>query len=65
MAIPRWRFRALDGGTQVDLTLEYELPGGRLGHALARLLGENPREKVEEDLHRFKQVIEWHRARER
>ena len=45
-------------GTIVRVALNYEPPGGRIGDALARFLGENPEQQIEEDLLRFKQVIE-------
>ncbi|MDQ4010615.1 MAG: hypothetical protein M3228_07955 [Actinomycetota bacterium] len=33
-------------------------PAGKLGAALAKLLGEAPDQQVRDDLHRFKQVLE-------
>jgi uncharacterized membrane protein len=47
-----------DRGTEVRVELDYELPGGRLAEALSRLFGEQPRQQVEDDLRRFKQVAE-------
>jgi hypothetical protein len=38
--------------------LRYAVPGGRLGATVARLLGEEPHQQVEDDLRRFKQVLE-------
>ena len=38
--------------------LRYALPGGRLGATVARLLGEDPHQQVEDDLRRCKQVLE-------
>jgi uncharacterized membrane protein len=50
---------AINGrGTTVRVTLRYDPPGGALGAAVARLFGENPEQQVEEDLRRFKQVME-------
>lgn len=46
------------GGTTVSVTLRYDPPGGALGAAVARLFGENPEQQIEEDLNRFKQVME-------
>lgn len=46
------------GGTTVRVTLRYDPPGGALGAAVARLFGENPEQQIEEDLNRFKQVME-------
>ena len=45
-------------GTEVRVHLSYSVPGGRAGRAVARLLGEEPHQQVEDDLRRFKQVIE-------
>jgi uncharacterized membrane protein len=45
-------------GTEVKVALNYDPPGGTLGVALARLFGEEPGQQVEEDLHRFKQMME-------
>ena len=45
-------------GTEVRVHLRYALPGGRLGATVARLLGEDPHQQVEDDLRRAKQVLE-------
>ena len=47
-----------DRGTEVKVVLHYDVPGGRLGRAVARLVGENPVQQVRDDLRRFKQVME-------
>jgi uncharacterized membrane protein len=54
------RFTRAPGGrgTEVRLQLTYEPPAGTLGNAVARLLGEEPRQQVTDDLRRFKQVLE-------
>jgi uncharacterized membrane protein len=46
------------GGTTVRVTLRYDPPGGAVGAAIARIFGENPEQQIEEDLRRFKQVME-------
>ena len=46
------------GDTEVRVILRYDPPAGRLGAAVARLLGEDPSRQVAEDLRRLKQVIE-------
>lgn len=53
-------FRPARGGraTDVRVVLSYEPPAGRLGDAVAKLFGESPSQQVEEDLRRFKQVME-------
>jgi len=47
-----------DGRTEVRVVLSYEPPAGKLGAAVAKLLGEEPSGQVEDDLRRFKQVME-------
>lgn len=44
--------------TEVRVVLSYEPPAGRLGANVAKLLGEEPSKQVEDDLRRFKQVME-------
>ena len=38
--------------------LVYDLPGGEVGKALARYFGEDPHQQLDDDLRRFKQVME-------
>jgi uncharacterized membrane protein len=45
-------------GTDVRVVLSYEPPAGKLGAAVARLLGEEPSKQVADDLRRFKQVMD-------
>ncbi|BDE16934.1 hypothetical protein MKCMC460_57940 [Mycobacterium sp. 20KCMC460] len=45
-------------GTEVRVTIGYQLPGGALGKAVATLLGESPDQQVNDDLRRFKQILE-------
>jgi uncharacterized membrane protein len=47
-----------DRGTEVKVVLHYDVPGGKLGRAVARLVGENPVQQVRDDLRRYKQVVE-------
>ena len=44
--------------TEMTVELEYRPPAGRLGRAVATLLGEQPQQQLRDDLRRFKQVIE-------
>ncbi|MCV6971449.1 SRPBCC family protein [Mycobacterium bohemicum] len=44
--------------TEVRVTIGYHLPGGALGKAAATLFGESPDQEVNDDLRRFKQIIE-------
>jgi uncharacterized membrane protein len=51
--------RAPDGtSTEVHVTLTYDAPGGGLGKALAKYFGEDPSQHLDDDLRRFKQVME-------
>jgi uncharacterized membrane protein len=54
------RFESAPGGrgTIVRVTLKYDPPGGKLGSLVARLFGENPEQQIDEDLGRFKQLME-------
>jgi uncharacterized membrane protein len=54
------RFEPAPGGrgTIVRVQMRYQPPAGRAGVALARLFGEVPAQQVQEDLRRFKQVLE-------
>jgi uncharacterized membrane protein len=45
-------------GTEVRVMLQYDPPAGLVGAAMAKILGEEPAEQIEEDLRRFKQVME-------
>ena len=45
-------------GTEVRVVLSYEPPAGKVGAAVARLLGDEPSKQVEDDLRRFKQVMD-------
>lgn len=46
------------GTTTVTVSLKYDPPGGKLGSAVARLFGENPEQQIEDDLGRFKELME-------
>lgn len=45
-------------GTEVRVQVDYRVPGGAAGVAVAWLAGEAPDEQVREDLRRFKAVVE-------
>jgi uncharacterized membrane protein len=52
-------FRDAGGGrTEVTVELDYEPPAGRVGFAVARLLGEEPDIQVRDDLDQFKAIME-------
>jgi len=46
------------GGTIVRVSLKYDPPAGKLGALVARIFGENPEQQIDEDLNRFKQLME-------
>ncbi|MHB1133035.1 MAG: SRPBCC family protein [Chloroflexota bacterium] len=58
--VGRVRFRPAPGGrgTEVEVLLRYDPPAGKVGQAVAKLLGEEPSQQVPGDLRRFKQVME-------
>jgi uncharacterized membrane protein len=45
-------------GTEVHVELRYDPPAGKLGALVAKLFGEEPRQQVDGDLRRLKQVLE-------
>jgi len=45
-------------GTEVRVMLSYEPPAGKLGVAVAKLLGEEPSKQIADDLRRLKQVMD-------
>lgn len=53
-------FKAATGGrgTEVRVLLRYDPPAGIVGAALSKLLGEDPAMNIQEDLRRFKMLIE-------
>src|SRR5215217_4681488 len=54
------RFERATGGrgTIVKVNIEYNPVGGVLGAAVAKLFGEEPEQQLDDDLRRFKQVLE-------
>ena len=47
-----------DRGTIIKVTIEYNPIGGVLGATVAKLFGEEPEQQLDDDLRRFKQVME-------
>jgi uncharacterized membrane protein len=47
-----------DGGTRVTVRMTYTPPAGVLGHAVAAIFGVDPKQAMDEDLMRFKSLIE-------
>jgi uncharacterized membrane protein len=54
----RVHFTPEAGGTRVQVTLCYLPVGGLFGHAIARALGADPKSRMDDDLMRFKGLIE-------
>ena len=46
------------GATRVRVRLQYSPPGGKIGAAVARMMGSDPATQIREDLRRFKQMLE-------
>jgi uncharacterized membrane protein len=51
-------FTPATNGTEVRVLLRYDPPGGTMGAAFAKVFGEDPDLQVEEDLRRFKMLVE-------
>lgn len=47
-----------DNRTQIDVTLKYAPPAGKIGNAFAKFLGEDPKSQIAEDLESFKSLME-------
>lgn len=54
----RFRPAPQDRGTEVSVVLQYDPPVGALGAKAAKLFGEEPSQQLDEDLYRFKQLME-------
>ncbi len=54
------RFKPARGGraTEVRVVLQYEPPGGKAGATAAWLLGDDPKQQIEDDLRQFKRLLE-------
>ncbi len=51
-------FDQVTGGTRVRVRLQYSPPGGKVGAAVARLMGRDPATEIRQDLQRFKRIVE-------
>jgi uncharacterized membrane protein len=58
----RVTFTPKEDGTDVQIQLTYCPPGGVLGHAVATLFGAGPKKQLDEDLLRFKSLLETGKA---
>jgi uncharacterized membrane protein len=45
-------------GTEVKVVMEYNVPGGALTAAIAKVFGEEPEQQIGDDLRRFKMLME-------
>jgi uncharacterized membrane protein len=45
-------------GTEIAIRLWYRPPAGLIGHGVAKLLGVDPKHEIDEDLLRFKSLLE-------
>ena len=54
------RFKKAPGnrGTEVEVVIVYQPPGGKIGAAIAKLFGEAPKQQIGDDLNRFKMLME-------
>jgi uncharacterized membrane protein len=50
--------REPDDSTRLDVRLSYSPPAGALGHAVAALFGSDPKRALDDDLMRFKSLVE-------
>ena len=52
------RFEPLaGGGTRVRVRLAYSPPAGKIGHAIASLLGDNPEQQMQDDLAKLRMLF--------
>lgn len=56
------RFQPDRGGTRLSIQLSYNPPGGAIGHALISALGADPKKQLDDDLLRFKSLLETGKA---
>jgi uncharacterized membrane protein len=56
------RFEPEAGGTRMDVRMSYSPPAGLLGHAVASLLGKDPKKQLDDDLLRLKSLLEKGKA---
>jgi uncharacterized membrane protein len=47
-----------DGATAIDIKMSYNPPAGAVGHAVATILGRDPKHQMDDDLARLKTTIE-------
>lgn len=52
------RFDSEEGGSRVSVNLQYYPTGGAFGAKVAKILGDAPEQQIDQDLARFKELIE-------
>jgi uncharacterized membrane protein len=57
------RFEQHGNGTRVHVQMMYRPPGGIVGHAIAHILGWDPKARMDEDLVRMKTLLEEGKTR--
>jgi uncharacterized membrane protein len=57
------RFDREDSGTRLHIRMSYNPPGGTLGHLLAATFGADPKSAMDDDLARFKSLMEEGKTR--
>lgn len=57
------RFEPSNGGTCVHVRMRYRPPAGMIGHAIAHVLGWDPKARLDDDLIRMKALLEDGRTR--
>jgi uncharacterized membrane protein len=48
----------IGGGTEVRVVMRYAAPAGKVGDAVAHILGAAPEQQIADDLRRLKQVMD-------
>jgi len=56
-------FPTPSGGTRLEIFMSYNPPAGAIGHMIAVLLGSDPKRAMDDDLVRFKSLMEQGKAR--
>ncbi len=59
----RVRFEEAPDGTRVHVQMAYRPPGGIVGHAIAHILGWDPKRRMDDDLVRMKALLEEGKTR--
>ncbi|HLL21265.1 MAG TPA: SRPBCC family protein [Kofleriaceae bacterium] len=57
------RFEPVLDGTRVTIRMAYRPPGGVIGHAIAHILGWDPKARMDDDMLRMKSILEQGRTR--